>query len=318
MSDNANRPSDQTADASPHRPGVTPFRAGTVLALVGALLLGVGLLGTTTASNQPDCPEGTVLLAKFEVSGNKYTFEEPKGNESVVSVTGDITSGTWTSSQPVAAILVKGGPGSAATTYTPPTTSGTFSNADLEPNNGGQPDISNLQFCTPDGSVTTTTAPPTTDTTVPPTTETTVPPTTETTVPPTTETTVPPTTETTVPPTTETTVPPTTETTVPPTTETTVPPTTETTVLPTTTEVTPTTEGPTTTEAPTTTEPPAEVEPNVIVTTEVTPNDAVVQGSSLAFTGGSSLPLVLMGMALLFGGATMALVSRQRQRRAGA
>jgi hypothetical protein len=316
---------------APHRPAVTPLRTGTALALVGALLLGVGLVRTTTASVQPECPTGTVLLAKFVVSGNKYDFEEPKGNESVVTIAGTTTSATWTSTQPIAVVLVKGGPGSASTTYSPPQSSGAFSNADLPPvGSDGPPEISNVQFCRSDGSVTSTSVPPTT---LPPTTEaptTTAPTTTAptTTVP---TTTVPTTTApTTAPTTTEgpTTVPPTTTagpTTIAPTTTagpTTIAPTTTagptTTGGPTTTTVGTTTEGPTTTGGPTTT-PPADVGGDVLVRTEVTPDDgAAVRGTrALAFTGGSSMPLVLLGVLLLLGGATVALVAHQRQRRAG-
>jgi hypothetical protein len=355
---------------------VTSLRSGVAIMLVGALVLVVGMLATTSShGGNTECPEGTVLVAKFNYQagssesdddddrsdddrdsrsssgsddddderGGKYVFEKPSGNKDVVKISdADAKGGKWTSTTPISAIIVKGGPGSKTTTLTPAQKAGTFSNKDLPKVGGGKntPDISNLQFCGPKPPVTTTTASTTTaaptttstSTTTTSTTTTEAPTTTTTTteVPPTTE--APPTTggpTTTEAPTTTsttTTEAPTTTTTT--TTTTTVPPTTEaptTTVAPTT-EVPPTTEGPTsTTESTTTTEATtttAEVQGNVIVKTSITPDDAAVAGNSvsraLAFTGGSSLPMVIIGTILLLAGATIALVARSRQRQAEA
>ena len=57
-----------------------------------------------------------------------------------------------------------------------------------------------------------------------------------------------------------------------------------------------------------------------MIQTKVTPDDAAVSagGASrvLAYTGGSSTILVVVGVALLLGGATIALVARSRERQA--
>ena len=106
-------------------------------------------------------------------------------------------------------------------------------------------------------------------------------------------------------------------------------------MAPTTTEKPTTTEGPTTSEVPTTTEGPTtseagsttestvqsgEVQGEVVVRTEVTPDDVQANRAQgvLAFTGGSSTPLVVIGIVLLLVGATLAGVSWQRNRRAAA
>ena len=357
---------------------MTSLRSGVAIMLVGALVLLVGMLATTSShGGNTECPEGTVLVAKFnyqsgssddddddedeesdedrdsrssssdedddddgDKGSGKYVFEKPSGNKDVVKISdANAKGGVWTSTTPISAIIVKGGPGSKTTTLTPAQTAGTFSNKDLPKVGGGKntPDISNLQFCGPTKPVTTTTASTTTtaptttstSTTTTSTTTTEAPTTTTTTttvVPPTSE--APPTSE--GPTTTSTTTTSTTTTEAPTTTTTTttVPPTTEaptTTVAPTT-EVPPTTEGPTSTTEPTTTTEAttttAEVQGNVIVKTSITPDDAAVAGNSvsraLAFTGGSSLPMVIIGTILLLAGATIALVARSRQRQAEA
>jgi hypothetical protein len=328
---------------------VTTLRSGVAMMLVGALVLLVGMLSTTAShGGNSSCPEGSVLVAKFEYEqgykGGKYVFEKPEGNEKVVEISdADAKGGVWTSTTPISAFIVKGGPGSKLTTLKPEQTSGTFSNKGLPPvGRGNTPDISNIQFCGPDKPVTTTTAKPTT--TVKPTTTTTTTSTTTTTEAPTTTTTTsttttvaPTTTEaptTTQGPTTSST--PSTSTTTSSTTTTAAPTTTEaptTTAAPTTTEAPTTTAAPTTTERPTTTEGPttteattttvdSDVQGEVVVRTSITPDDAAVAGNSvsraLAFTGGSSLPLVIIGTVLLLAGATLALVARSRQRQAEA
>ena len=66
----------------------------------------------------------------------------------------------------------------------------------------------------------------------------------------------------------------------------------------------------------------AQVAGTTVVATSITPNDnARVEGTTtskdtgLAFTGSSSLPMVIIGALLLLGGLTMVLVTRQRSRR---
>ena len=57
-----------------------------------------------------------------------------------------------------------------------------------------------------------------------------------------------------------------------------------------------------------------------MIQTKVTPDDAAVgaNGASrvLAYTGGSSTILVIVGVVLLLGGAAIALVARSRERQA--
>jgi LPXTG-motif cell wall-anchored protein len=55
----------------------------------------------------------------------------------------------------------------------------------------------------------------------------------------------------------------------------------------------------------------------VTVKTDVTPNDATANTpGALAFTGGSSTPLLVLGIILLLAGATVSAVSWQRRRTA--
>jgi LPXTG-motif cell wall-anchored protein len=160
------------------------WQTGLVLIVVGAAIVVAGLLQTTsgTYTTGGECPSGTVLVAKFEYKGRSYVFEKPEGNQDVVKISnGTPTGGSWTSTRPISAIVVKGGPNAVVTSLAPPQVAGTFSNAGLPRNHGGLPDISNVQFCGPKfppttTTTTTTTAPPTTTTTT-----TTAPPTTTTT-----------------------------------------------------------------------------------------------------------------------------------------
>ncbi len=153
--------------AAEHRPVVTTLRAGLAAMIVGALLLAVGMLATTTSSPQPSCPAGTVLVSKFNFQGGSYVFEKPSGNQGVVTITnGTATGGSWSSTTPVSVVIVKGGPGSKNTAYEPAQNTGTFTNADLPPvGSGNIPDISNIQFCGPKTPPTTTTTASTTTTT---------------------------------------------------------------------------------------------------------------------------------------------------------
>src|SRR5688572_29972325 len=96
---------------------------------VGAGLLGAGLLQTTSATSNDDCPSGKVLIAKFNFQGNDYVFEKPSGNQNVVTVTNDSEDGgNWTSQLPVTHIFVKAGFLEKTVSYTPAATSGTFNN----------------------------------------------------------------------------------------------------------------------------------------------------------------------------------------------
>jgi hypothetical protein len=157
------------------RRGLRSWQAGLALALLGAALLVVGLVQTTSSSQAQGCPAGTTLVAKFNFQGGSYVFE--KGNQGVVSVSGDATGGSFQSSVPISAIIIKGGNDSVLITFSPAQTSGSFSNSGLPPvgqDNPNTPDISNIQFCTP------TTPPPTTTSIAPSTTSTSVAPTTST------------------------------------------------------------------------------------------------------------------------------------------
>jgi LPXTG-motif cell wall-anchored protein len=168
---------------------------------------------------------GSFLIAKFEVNGSgDYVLAD--GEPGVVTLSNtDSTGGDWTSTEPVSAVIVKGGPANdGGTLYDPPVFSGSFSDDGLPPVGGGTPAISHVTFCgLPEQPTTTTTEAPTTTTTEAPTTTTTEAPTTTTTEAPTTTTTEAPTTTTTEAPTTTTTEAPTTTTTEAPTTTTTVP-----------------------------------------------------------------------------------------------
>jgi hypothetical protein len=70
--------------------------------------------------------------------------------------------------------------------------------------------------------------------------------------------------------------------------------------------------------APTTTE--ATIQPATVERTELTRDDAQANraAGALAMTGGNPVPLVILGIVLLLGGATLAMVARQRERRSAA
>ena len=90
------------------------------------------------------CPEGTVVVAKYEYTGGGYLAEF--GGD-IVSVTGDADSATFTSSEPIFAVVVKGGTDTKTVTFAGGVTSGTVTNEGLVNNGGQTPGISNLQFC---------------------------------------------------------------------------------------------------------------------------------------------------------------------------
>ena len=110
----------------------------------------------TFAKGNPnvDCPEGTTQAAKYEWNGS-YQAE---GDGSAVTILSGATatSGSWTATQNISAVVIKGGSGPGATdtiTYDPVVTSGDFSNEGLV--NGGEntPDISNIKFCAGSGTL---------------------------------------------------------------------------------------------------------------------------------------------------------------------
>ena len=301
-------------------PKVSPFRAGIATMLVGAALLGVGMLQTTTATPQTYCPQGTELVAKFEYDRGRYDFEGPSSNRNVVKITnGDEDGGDWTSTRLIAAVVVKGGPGSKIMWFDPPQTSGSFDNEGLRTGGRGnnRPDVSHVLFCGPKGGgTTTTTSTTTTSTTTSTTTTTTTQPTTTTTES---------TTTTTQPGGTTTTTESTT--TTQPTTTTTEPGGTTTTESTTTTEpegstTTQPDDGTTTTTEPdgsttTTTEPDGEVQGRVVVNTTIIPDDATrvlsaSEARSLPRTGAPSIPLVVIGIVLLGAGGTLTIVNRRK------
>ena len=95
-----------------------------------------------------DCPPNTFLVAKFNWQGGNYVFEKPAGNENVVTIANGATAsgGTWTSTQSISHVIVKGG----TENFTDPlgTTAGNFTQTVLSANSSGSsPEISNLQFC---------------------------------------------------------------------------------------------------------------------------------------------------------------------------
>jgi hypothetical protein len=165
------------------RRAVRSWQGGLVLLLLGAAVLVIGLVQTTSSTPSAGCPTGTVLVAKFNFQGGGYVFEKPAGNAGVVTISnGTATGGDFQSNTPISGVLIKGGDDSVLVTFDPAQTSGHFSNEHLPlVGSGNIPDISNVQFCgssTPPVSTTTTTAAPTTTSTTTTTTTTTTAPTT--------------------------------------------------------------------------------------------------------------------------------------------
>lgn len=121
------------------------FLIGFLIAVVALLSLSM-VMAQGNGGNQP-CPSGTTLIAKFNFQGGSYVFE--KGTAGAITITSASASGfNWSSTVPVSAIVVKGGPGSAVVAVNPAATSGTVSNVVLPPvGRGNIPGISNVQFC---------------------------------------------------------------------------------------------------------------------------------------------------------------------------
>ena len=64
-------PGDRPTGATPSR-ATTGLRAGVAAMLVGAVLVGVGVISTTSASDQPSCPGGSTAIARFDLLDGAY------------------------------------------------------------------------------------------------------------------------------------------------------------------------------------------------------------------------------------------------------
>ena len=122
-----------------------PWYGGIAVVVIGAMVLGVGLLRTTVSTQAIGCAAGSELIAKFEFQGGTYVFAA--GTAGVVTISaGTASGGTFSSSTAVSSIIVKGGNDWVIATFSPPQTSGTFSNSALpEVGHGNIPDVSNVQ-----------------------------------------------------------------------------------------------------------------------------------------------------------------------------
>ena len=116
--------------------------------LIGAVLVGVGVVTTTSASDQPSCPVGSTAVARYDLVDGAYVSSTDAAP--VVITDGTATGGTWTSTTLVSAVVVKGGPGSATTTVDPAQLAGGFDNSLLTPVDSVVPDILSVQFCGPE------------------------------------------------------------------------------------------------------------------------------------------------------------------------
>ncbi len=140
-------PGDGPTGATPSR-ATTGLRAGVAAMLIGAVLVGVGVISTTSASDQPSCPDGSTAIARFDVVDGAYLAST--GESPVTINDGTATGGTWTSSELVSAVVVKGGPGSSTTTVDTAQLAGIFDNSLLTPVDGVVPEILSVQFCGPE------------------------------------------------------------------------------------------------------------------------------------------------------------------------
>ncbi len=142
----AERPDHDPTDPAQSR-AATGLRAGITAMLVGAVLVGVGVVTTTSASDQPACPDNTSTIARYDVLDGVYLPDTP--GAPVVVDDGRPNGGTWTSSELISAVVVKGGPGSATTTVDPAQLAGAFDNSQLTPVDEVVPAILSVQFCGP-------------------------------------------------------------------------------------------------------------------------------------------------------------------------
>lgn len=126
-----------------------------IMRLLGAALVTLAVvpwLGVSPASahhedghqqGNQECPNGSVLVAKFEVSGNNFVLKEGGG----VTITAGATKqegGSWTSTTDISWVIVKGSTIQDDNQINPPARAGTFNDDDLE-----QHDISHVTFCGP-------------------------------------------------------------------------------------------------------------------------------------------------------------------------
>ena len=309
------------------------WQAGAAVMGLGAVLLAAGLLVTTSAAPPAECPAGSTLVSKYKANNGTYTFEKPSGNDNVVTLSNTTAgSGNWNSSVPIVYMIVKAGPDSITTSFSPAQTSGSWDNLGFLVGSGQHPNISDVLFCQSTTPATTTTTQPTTTTTAPATTTSTAMPTTTTTWQSTTST-QPFTTSTvhaggststsTWTSTSTSTTLPTTTTTLPPTTTTTgtSPPsegTTSTTVAGSTTTVAAAGSTSTTvaSDATTTTTYPSKVGSAGAVVTSTSIGTSSPESGSLPRTGGESTPLVVTGVVCLVAGLAMTLLALKRRRTA--
>lgn len=124
------------------------FRGGIAAMLVGAVLVSVGALSTTSAAKPAGCPDGTTMIARYHVANDVYQADS--GSDVVTIHDGTKSGGTWTSTKLVSALVVKGGPSSAITTIDPAQLAGVFDSSQLQTPNPGTPDILGVEFCGPD------------------------------------------------------------------------------------------------------------------------------------------------------------------------
>ena len=142
--------------SSPSR-ATTGLRAGVAAMLIGAVLVGVGVVATTSASDEPTCPDGSTTIAHLDLVDGVYLSST---DGSPVTITdGTATGGTWTSTELVSAVVVKGGPGSSTTTIDPAQLAGVFDNSQLAPVDSVVPQITSVQFCGPEAPVVAQSAP---------------------------------------------------------------------------------------------------------------------------------------------------------------
>jgi LPXTG-motif cell wall-anchored protein len=125
------------------------IRVGAGAVVLGALMLSVGPLASAGAGEGfTACPQGTAKLVKFEAPSFNA---EDKSVTAVTLINPTTAGGSWTSTVPIAAVVVKGGSGDDSrviTRYDPQATAGTYSNAGLVNGGGNVPDISFVEFCT--------------------------------------------------------------------------------------------------------------------------------------------------------------------------
>ncbi|MCB9375034.1 MAG: hypothetical protein H6515_04115 [Microthrixaceae bacterium] len=134
--------STESSPTAPSAPRITPTRGGIALAVVGAVLMGLGIFASTGAAPEPVCPSGTRLVAKFSrlPATGAYSFVEPAGNAKVVSLSAtSATGGTFASATAISAVVVKAGDGSKDVWITPASTTGTFDNTGIPPVSGSIP-----------------------------------------------------------------------------------------------------------------------------------------------------------------------------------